>query len=414
MELYGRGAAAAAAGGGGGGEGARKEPETGLEESMWRLGLGADSAFPERPGEPDCLFYLRTGSCGYGERCRYNHPPDRGGTLAGAGRMGAAQYPERVGQPLCEYYMKTGTCRFGPMCKYHHPRQGGGSLQPAMLNYYGYPLRPGEKDCSYYMKTGQCKFASSCKYHHPQPSGVSLPSPTTTIYPTVQTPLASWQVGRPSVLPAGSYVSGSYGPVLFSPGVVPVQGWNPYPAPVSSVVSSGGQQVVQAGPVYGLSNQPAVPSYTGSYVPLSPSAGSGGSQREHKSQRPGQPECQFYMRTGDCKYGAGCKYNHPPEWSVKKTNCLLSPLGLPIRPGAQPCTYYAQNGFCKFGPTCKFDHPIGTMSYSPSASSLSEMPIAPFPLGFSLTTLPPTSSSSSEFVKESIPTQKILSKNSSS
>lgn len=51
-------------------------------ESMWRLGLGGggggDSPYPERPGEPDCAYYMRTGSCGYGEKCRYNHPRDRG------------------------------------------------------------------------------------------------------------------------------------------------------------------------------------------------------------------------------------------------------------------------------------------------------------------------------------------------
>ena len=30
--------------------------------------------FPDRPGEPDCLYYLRTGMCGYGATCRFNHP----------------------------------------------------------------------------------------------------------------------------------------------------------------------------------------------------------------------------------------------------------------------------------------------------------------------------------------------------
>lgn len=30
--------------------------------------------YPDRPGEPDCLYYLRTGMCGYGSNCRYNHP----------------------------------------------------------------------------------------------------------------------------------------------------------------------------------------------------------------------------------------------------------------------------------------------------------------------------------------------------
>lgn len=31
-------------------------------------------SYPDRPGEPDCIYYLRTGSCGYGSNCRFNHP----------------------------------------------------------------------------------------------------------------------------------------------------------------------------------------------------------------------------------------------------------------------------------------------------------------------------------------------------
>jgi len=59
-------------------------------ESMRRLGLGEDGEageekLPERPGEADCAYYLRTGACGFGERCRYNHPRDRGGTEVSAG-----------------------------------------------------------------------------------------------------------------------------------------------------------------------------------------------------------------------------------------------------------------------------------------------------------------------------------------
>lgn len=30
--------------------------------------------YPDRPGEPDCIYYIKTGSCGYGSTCRYNHP----------------------------------------------------------------------------------------------------------------------------------------------------------------------------------------------------------------------------------------------------------------------------------------------------------------------------------------------------
>lgn len=52
-------------------------------ESMRRLGLGGggggdDQVYPERPGEQVCSYYIRTGYCAYGVKCRYNHPRDRG------------------------------------------------------------------------------------------------------------------------------------------------------------------------------------------------------------------------------------------------------------------------------------------------------------------------------------------------
>lgn len=52
-------------------------------EAFWRLklndnqeggGAAQSAAYPDRPGEPNCLYYLRTGLCGYGSNCRYNHP----------------------------------------------------------------------------------------------------------------------------------------------------------------------------------------------------------------------------------------------------------------------------------------------------------------------------------------------------
>ena len=47
-------------------------------EPMRQLGLGSSvESYPERPDKPDCIYYLRTGFCGYGARCRFNHPRDR-------------------------------------------------------------------------------------------------------------------------------------------------------------------------------------------------------------------------------------------------------------------------------------------------------------------------------------------------
>ncbi|PIN08164.1 CCCH-type Zn-finger protein [Handroanthus impetiginosus] len=395
--------------------------EKGLEEPMWQLGLGGGpESYPERPDEPDCSYYLRTGFCGYGNRCRFNHPRDRSAAM-GALRARGGEYPERVGETVCQYYMRTGMCKFGASCKYHHPKHGVGSSAPMSLNVYGYPLRPGEKECSYYVKTGQCKFGATCKFHHPQPAGMQAPAPAPgpgplappaaipppAVYPTVQSPSVqssqpygvihgNWPVPRPAMLP-GSYLAGSYGSMFLPPGVVPVPGWTPYPAQVSPVATPSTQPTVGVGPVYGVTQlSPSATAYTGPYLSITSSAGpSSSSQEEHAfPERPGQPECRHYLRTGDCKFGSSCKYHHPPELGASKTNFLLSPAGLPLRPGAPICSHYAQNGVCKFGLSCKFDHPIRILSYCPSASSLTDMPVAPYPVGSTHATLAPSSSSS--------------------
>ncbi|XP_038684871.1 zinc finger CCCH domain-containing protein 32 isoform X2 [Tripterygium wilfordii] len=310
------------------------------------------------------------------------------------------EYPERVGEPLCQFYLKTGTCKFGASCKFHHPKHAGGSMSHVPLNTYGYPLRPGENECSYYLKTGQCKFGITCKFHHPQPAGRSMPASAPQFYPSVQSPSVpipeqyggastSLRVARPPLMP-GSYVQGAYGPMLLPPGVVPIPGWNPYSAPVSPVLSPGAQPGVGATSLYGVTQLSSAP------YPSLPSSGPSSSSRLEQvfPERPGEPECQYYLRTGDCKFGSSCRYHHPRDRAAPRSDCFLSPLGLPMRPGVQPCTFYLQNGHCKFGATCKFDHPMGTMRYSPSASSLTDMPVAPYPVGSLLGTLAPASSSS--------------------
>ncbi|XP_028052581.1 zinc finger CCCH domain-containing protein 32-like [Camellia sinensis] len=182
----------------------------------------------------------------------------------------------------------------------------------------------------------------------------------------------SYRTGRPPPLP-GSYVPGAYGPVLLSPGVVPISGWSPYAGPISPVLSPSAPHSVGAGSPYGVTQLPSSASaFMGPYPTFPSPAGPSSSTRERGfPERPGQPDCQYYLKTGDCKFGSSCRFHHPPDWVVSKTNCLLSPMGLPIGPGVQPCAFYMQNGHCKFGSTCRFDHPIRTVRYSPSASSIS-------------------------------------------
>lgn len=80
-------------------------------------------------------------------------------------------------------------------------------------------------------------------------------------------------------------------------------------------------------------------------------------------------DCRDYLRTGRCKYGASCKYNHPSN--VQTGGGMKMPLDpteplFPVRPNEPICQYYMKHGTCKFGQSCKFNHPPQSeMSSSP-------------------------------------------------
>ncbi|XP_019455850.1 PREDICTED: zinc finger CCCH domain-containing protein 12-like isoform X1 [Lupinus angustifolius] len=295
--------------------------------------------FPERPGEPDCLYFLRTGMCGYGSACRYNHPAN-----VSLGIHYGEELPERVGQPDCEYFLKTGTCKYGSTCKYHHPRDRRGAA-PVSFNSLGLPMRQEERSCPYYMRTGSCKFGVACKFHHPQIGASPVAgSPTSTILPTSGLPyvggFSAWQLPRMSYL-SGQGIQSYVPPFLSSPqGIIPAQNWNTYMGSMSGAITTG---FVGSNFVYDTMNL-GEPLLCGGQMisPVLP-------------ERPGQPECRYFMSTGTCKYGSDCKYHHPKERTAQS---LMNPVGLPLRPGHAICSYYRLCGVCKFGPTCKFDHPI--------------------------------------------------------
>ncbi|GER48230.1 zinc finger protein [Striga asiatica] len=286
-------------------------PTDSLEETMRRLKIedtGGNGrvdddpeTYPDRPGEPNCIYFLRTGSCGFGSNCRFNHPSTGGQVYDG---KNTSELPERAGQPDCGYYLKTGTCKYGSACKYHHPKDKPSDI---VMNALGLPMRQGEKSCPYYMRTGSCKYGSACKFHHPQP----LEGPGGS----------SSSVGELS-LPKATYIAGS---LQLPPSYMPLyvsspQGWNTYMGSVSPLPVNG-----------------QIPA---SYLP----------------ERPDQPECRYFMNYGSCKYGSDCKYHHPRDKVL--ASGTIGPLGLPLRPGQTVCSFYSFYGLCKYGPTCKFDHPL--------------------------------------------------------
>lgn len=53
---------------------------------------------------------------------------------------------------------------------------------------------------------------------------------------------------------------------------------------------------------------------------------------EEFPERPGEPECSFFLKTGDCKFKSHCKFHHPKNRITKLPPCNLSDKGLPLRP----------------------------------------------------------------------------------
>nr|BAK01716.1 predicted protein [Hordeum vulgare subsp. vulgare] len=374
--------------------------------------------FPQRHAEPDCTYYLKFGTCRFGMKCKFNHPARKkknkvkasGSSGSGSndisnkafppdddqkGRMEATQLKiadetekgiylkkfneteqkvakenrketvsEGTAQEECKYYSTPGGCKFGESCRYLHceGKERKTEVAKVELNFLGLPLRPGGKECPYYMRTGSCKFATNCRFHHPDPTNVvsrdpllehengDIPQQNVQASSQLNVPL--WSADQralnehrvPSLAPAPSYSAGMIPPR----GMYPSSEWSGY-------------HQVPLGPYYtpGISfhHFPAPPvnhpMYRGADV-----QGHQELPSDEYPERPGEPECQHFVKSGFCKFKVKCKYHHPRSLVPPPTARAFSPLGLPLRPDQPMCTYYERYGVCKFGPACMYNHPF--------------------------------------------------------
>lgn len=207
----------------------------------------------------------------------------------------------------------------------------------------------------------------------------SVQSPTTPTQQPYQGGLTNWPLSGASFIPSPRWQGpSSYTPLILPQGVVSMPTWKTYSGDLSSGSSPNNQQTLGNIQFYGgsfqneattMGSQGLVSPYRSGSVPI----GYYALQRDSVfPERPGQPECQFYMKTGDCKFGGVCRFHHPRERLLPAPDCVLSPLGLPLRPGEPLCIFYSRYGICKFGPSCKFDHPMGVFAYNNASSPLAE------------------------------------------
>eukprot|EP00439_Symbiodinium_sp_Y106_P083577 s1605_g23.t2 len=82
--------------------------------------------------------------------------------------------------------------------------------------------------------------------------------------------------------------------------------------------------------------------------------------------------CQFFVKTGWCKWGDGCRHAHIPGPDTPKGG----------RPGGPPdpseaCKFFAKAGWCQFGDNCRYQHLAGPQSQSGMGSGEVQVGLGP-------------------------------------
>ncbi|KAI3761402.1 hypothetical protein L1987_51817 [Smallanthus sonchifolius] len=303
--------------------------------------------YPLRLHAGDCSLYIRTGMCKFGSNCRFNHPIRRKNQPTKEKKKQKEEKVERHGQKECKYHTSSAGCKLGKACKFSHGRGKTVKTPVVEYNFVGLPIRPGEKECPYYMRNGSCKYGPSCWFNHPDPTAVgdgdaptygedgplpSQPAPQPNI-PSIP----SWSAPR-TPDPTSAFVPMMHPPTQNMP--PPNPDWNGYqaPAPVPAHLYPNSERALPIPPAFFPNNPPSDTNmYTHHQQPMLVS---------EYPERPGQPDCGHFMKTGDCKYRASCKFHHPQS-RVART----------LR-DQRICSYFRRHGTCKYGPACKYDHPV--------------------------------------------------------
>ncbi|KAK2971271.1 hypothetical protein RJ640_005100 [Escallonia rubra] len=218
-------------------------------------------------------------------------------------------YPQRPGEKDCAHYMLTRTCKFGESCKFDHPfwvPEGGipdWKEVPVDATTESLPERPGEPDCP----TQRCKFGLRCKFNHPKAPVNAPENADVSILPErpSEPPCAFLVINLVIILDAileqfytktgkckfGATCKFHHPKDIFIPSVGQENG-------------GGGQaQAVKNEPIGDMN--PVKPLFTPALL--------------HNSKglpiRLGEVDCPFYLKTGSCKYGATCRYNHPDRYA---------------------------------------------------------------------------------------------------
>ncbi|XVF16285.1 hypothetical protein REPUB_Repub10bG0018000 [Reevesia pubescens] len=332
----------------------------------------------EQTGQIECKYYRATGGCKYGNACRYRHPnedyvlaPTEANSFGLPVQMSTKEnrendgFLEQTGQIECKYYLTSGGCKYGKACRYSHSKEMSrylekSELPPAELNFLGLPIRMVEKECPYYMRTGSCAYGSNCRFNHPDPTAAEGSNTISSDPSGFRGHSSGNYKGESDALPSLSKpTAASFALNMMSEKHVPYMNNSSSYAPHGAHLNSewNRHQEKTTHPYLAPSIQNAIKTVDNSKLHQQQI------QVDEFPERPGEPECPYFMKTGYCKYKTACKFHHPKTPPSKPpTAFILSSTGLPLRPDRKICWNYEKFGICKYGRSCYFHHPENLFS----------------------------------------------------
>ncbi|GJN13264.1 hypothetical protein PR202_ga31616 [Eleusine coracana subsp. coracana] len=258
------------------------------------------------------------------------------------------RYPQRPGEPDCSYYVKFGTCRFGTKCKFNHPARKKKS------KVKGSGGSSGSNSSSNKASSPDDDQAPKEEYEGLAPD-ISDSSNSTMKYIFPSNFLQGFDdKGSASNLVQGgddkgsAYTTEKHRKTSYETSAEPEKGFyfrkldetNVTKHKISKAAKDKRKESVTEG-----SAQEECKVGIGSFM----------------TRRIFLP-CwifQYYGMPGGCKFGKACKYLHHEgkEGKTEAEKVDLNFLGLPLRPGEKECPYYMRTGSCKYATNCKFHHP---------------------------------------------------------
>ncbi|XP_074292693.1 zinc finger CCCH domain-containing protein 8-like [Silene latifolia] len=354
----------------------------------------------------DCSHYLKTGTCKFGQNCRFNHPSLRVYQPVANKEKGFEQSNGSsgdAGKVECKYQTQ-GRCKYGDACRNNHsaPKVDEERLK---LNFLGLPLRPTAQECTFYLRNGSCAYGINCRFHHPDPSPTTVPESGNSLE-NGSSMRDGFNLPRNYACePMQSFGGESQGTRELS------NGMNARDGPPDAPEMRSYHQTMA--PTPGFNQSQVTSSLPANKFPLPHQVFNNISKRVDPSAhyenlmqvdefplRPDQPDCDYFMKTGNCKYRSACRYNHPTRQasklrlpprisnghysrpapmlpaetsqhhnpysdSMKKNgmsfanhqNHQMENGEFPERPEQPECEYYMKTGQCKFLSACRYNHP---------------------------------------------------------